>query len=178
MYAKFSVLFFSLMLLITCKSQNTKSETTEVSEAAKTVQTTDKVDKEGMIYLKEGETLQLSDLKMNIKFNGIKEDSRCPEGVQCVWQGAAVAEVEFLSVHARPRTLELATVNMEGRGYTKSGIYDGYLFTLISVTPSKEKRTEKNPYTIALKVEKNQSNSGESEKNTSSSQRGGSATTR
>lgn len=159
MYPKLTLFALSLVLLSHCKSQNIGNEkaenkTPQTSEDTKTSQNAANVDKNGNIYIKEGETLQFADLKMNITFKGITEDSRCPEGVQCVWQGAAVAKVEFLSVHARPKTVDLATVNIEGRGYYQNAVYDGYSFTLKSVTPSKEKRSAENPYTIHLKVEK------------------------
>ncbi len=153
---KFPLLALVLLLNVQCKTQGTstkqqpsKTTSTEMQSQGNEENTS----KLQTIRIQEGKTETFSDLKMNITMRSIKEDSRCPEGVQCVWQGVAVAEIEFMSVHARPRTADLATLNLEAKGYNNSFLYDGKVFTLKSITPSKEKRTEKTPYVVELTVE-------------------------
>ncbi|MDY8137043.1 hypothetical protein [Aquimarina sp. 2201CG5-10] len=57
-------------------------------------QETDKVDPPMIVTkLKSGKTLNLD--KKSIKFMGVTEDSRCPTGVSCVWEGQAKAVIGF-----------------------------------------------------------------------------------
>ena len=44
---------------------------------------------------------------MNVTFKGVSEDSRCPEGAQCIWAGVALAQVEVMGTSTRPMTLNL-----------------------------------------------------------------------
>lgn len=90
---------------------------------------------EKVIYLKEGENKFLSEYQMNVTFKGISEDSRCPEGVNCIWAGAAVAQVEVMGTATRPMTLNLATTDNKGRNYSQSAAFNGYTISLTEVTP-------------------------------------------
>lgn len=38
-----------------------------------------------------GQTTELQDEQLTIKFEGIQEDSRCPRGAMCIWQGRVSA---------------------------------------------------------------------------------------
>ncbi|MBW7676445.1 hypothetical protein [Chryseobacterium chendengshani] len=89
-----------------------------------------------VIYFAERENKFLSEYQMNVTFKNIAEDSRCPEGVTCVWQGAAVANIEFMGTHTRPATLQLATTENAGRNYHKSISFNGYVITLVEVNPA------------------------------------------
>ncbi|MGC4128464.1 MAG: hypothetical protein QM564_02655 [Bergeyella sp.] len=147
----FLTLLISLMLVVGCNSRkNTATESNTNMEMQE-----NKDGKNGIIYLKQGETLLREDLQMNITFKGISEDSRCPEGVNCAWQGVAVAEVEFLSFYARPQTVKFATVNMESKGYSNKAEYNGKRFTLVSLSPGKKQNQKIESYTIGIKVEEN-----------------------
>jgi hypothetical protein len=75
------------------------------------------------------------------------DDSRCPEGVMCFWQGELSALIDVSSGKIKTKTeLRLGTENY------KTQSLDGYIFTLISATEK----------SINLKVtyEKSQANSG------------------
>lgn len=110
------------------------------------------------INFKEGENKFLKDQKINVTFKRITEDSRCPEGVNCIWAGVASAEVEVMGVSSRPRTIILSTRDDAGRGYTKSQNIYGVNISLVEVTP---RTTEKSGfdaltgnYNIALSIKK------------------------
>jgi len=123
---------FALLFLTNCNAQ----KETKTSEK---VATKDKISKniEGkIIYFTEGENKFLPEYQMNVTFKNISEDSRCPEGVTCVWQGAAVANIEFMGTATRPTTIPLATTENAGRNYHKSTFFNGYTISLVEVNPA------------------------------------------
>lgn len=72
---------------------------------------------------------------MNVTFKGISEDSRCPEGVNCIWAGVAVAQVEVMGIATRPMILNLASMDFPAKNYHQSAGFNGLQFTLQEVTP-------------------------------------------
>ena len=132
MFYKTIIVSFALMFLTNCNSQK------EIKSAEK-MPTKDKINKnlEGkVIYFTEGENKFLPEYQMNITFKNISEDSRCPEGVTCVWQGAAVANIELMGTATRPMTIPLATTENAGRNYHKSTFFNGYTISLVEVNPT------------------------------------------
>lgn len=132
MLYKIIISSFALLFLVNCNVQKDakKSENGVIkNNMSKNI--------EGkVIYFTEGENRFLSEYQMNVTFKNIAEDSRCPEGVTCVWQGAAVANVEFMGITTRPMTLQLATTENAGRNYHKSTVFNGYKISLVEINPS------------------------------------------
>lgn len=89
-----------------------------------------------IIYFTEGENKFLEEYEMNVTFKNISEDSRCPEGVACIWQGAAVANLELMGITTRPVTIQLATTENAGRNYHKSTFFNNYTVSLVEVNPA------------------------------------------
>lgn len=114
--------------------------------------------KKKIIYLKEGENKFLKEYEMNVTFKRITEDSRCPKDVQCIWQGNAMAEVELMGIYTRPTTITLSTMNEANKGFVKTQTFNGYLISLIEVSPettsAKGFKSLKGSYKIALQFEK------------------------
>lgn len=107
-----------------------------------------------MIYFKEKENKFLKDFEMNVTFNKITEDSRCPKNVKCVWEGVAVAEITLMGTYTRPMTINLSTLNNAAKGYQSSTEFNGYKITLESVTPypsSSSKKTD-GKYEIGITI--------------------------
>ncbi|MCY0978135.1 hypothetical protein PGH12_17400 [Chryseobacterium wangxinyae] len=130
MFYKIIISGFAFMFLMNCNSQKeTKNSDKVISKSNKNV--------EGkIIYFAEGENKFLPEYQMNVTFKNISEDSRCPEGVTCVWEGAAVANIEFMGTTTRPITIPLATTENAGRNYQKSTFFNGYTISLIEVNPA------------------------------------------
>jgi hypothetical protein len=85
------------------------------------------------ISLAMGESASCSNCpeKMSISFTNIMEDSRCPIGTNCIWEGKAVVR---LAVNmGKTQTIELMVKGNAKQGNTKS--YRGYDFTFQSLTP-------------------------------------------
>ncbi|ASW72906.1 hypothetical protein IQ37_05485 [Chryseobacterium piperi] len=131
-----TILFSLGMLALTnCSAQKEKKTTTNSSASASTTDTKT-MNKEGdIMYFTEGENRFLKEYQMNVTFNTISEDSRCPEGVNCIWAGVAVANITVMGVATRPVTLSLATTDNPGRNYTQSAPFNGYTISLTNVTP-------------------------------------------
>lgn len=132
----YKTILFSLgMLTLTnCNAQKETKSSTKSSGTAGTKEKT--MNKEGdIIYFNEGENKFLKEYQMNVTFSTISEDSRCPEGVNCIWAGVAVANVLVMGTSTRPVTLSLATTDNAGRNYFKSAEFNGYTISLAEVTP-------------------------------------------
>ncbi|WP_333864133.1 hypothetical protein [Sphingobacterium sp.] len=142
---RYKTLIFSLVIftLESCISKkDTKSDVTDAET----------------IYLNEGQKKSLKEFPITIKFKGISEDSRCPEGVNCIWAGVAVAEIEIMEKSTKPVQLNLATMDMQERGYQKSAYFNGYAISLQNVLPypNAKQGTQglKGRYKIAIGVKK------------------------
>lgn len=135
----------------TTKQTTTKQETTIVNETP--------LKKEGkIIYFREGENKFLQEFQMNVTFKNIAEDSRCPEGTQCVWAGVAVANVEFMSTTSRPMILQLSTAEVKGKDYHKTQPFNGYSISLKEITPyptsQKGTKSLSGMYKIGIEISK------------------------
>lgn len=130
MFHKIILLSLGIFALTGCDAQKKAKTTSKPSEM-----TTPTTEKNGMIYLSEGENKFLREYKMNVTFKSISEDSRCPEGVSCIWAGVALAQIEVMGTSTRPVTLSLASADYPGRNYLKSADFNGYTITLQDVTP-------------------------------------------
>lgn len=137
MFHKIVILSLGIFALTGCDAQkksriNTKA--TDMSTGTKTASSNNQ--KDGVIYLTEGENKFLREYQMNVTFKGISEDSRCPEGANCIWAGVALAQVEVMGTSTRPMILNLASADYPGRDYHQSTEFNGYTITLQDVAPS------------------------------------------
>ena len=117
-----------------------------------------KVSQSGVIYLKEGENKFLKEYEMNVTFKKMLEDSRCPEGVNCIWAGVATAEVEVMGLATRPVIIKISTMDDASRGYADSQDFNGYQITLSDVAPNTTSdrgfKAMQGQYKIGIKIKK------------------------
>ncbi|WP_276875792.1 hypothetical protein [Chryseobacterium joostei] len=132
MFHKVIILSLGIFALTGCDAQKKAKATPKTSEMT-TNTTPDQ--KNGIVYLNEGENKFLKEFQMNVTFKGISEDSRCPEGVNCIWAGAALAQVEVMGISTRPMVLNLASMDYPNRNYRQSADFNGYTITLQEVNP-------------------------------------------
>ena len=87
--------------------------------------------------------------KMTIKFVSLVEDSRCPEGVNCIQAGNAKIKVTVKIRGAESKTFELNT-NLGPKGET----FEGYAINLVNVTPAPKDnvRINRNAYTATFSI--------------------------
>lgn len=76
-----------------------------------------------------GQTAEIRGLGERIRFVSVEEDSRCPEGVQCIVAGKARILLE-VSGGGEPATVELGTA-----GGTADAVQDGQTIRLLELMP-------------------------------------------
>jgi hypothetical protein len=64
-------------------------------------------------------------------FESVLNDSRCPLGVYCIWEGNAAVRLKFQKYDSKPVIFDLNT----HKGFTSDTIIDRYKFTLLDLTP-------------------------------------------
>ncbi|MBC7900913.1 MAG: hypothetical protein H7070_12775 [Saprospiraceae bacterium] len=68
--------------------------------------------------------------KLTVKFLELAEDSRCPTGVNCIWEGNAKIKIQISRNGKAAKTLELNS-NLPN----KDVIFEGHEFKLTALTP-------------------------------------------
>lgn len=97
-----------------------------------------------------GDTVSLDDVK--VSFLQMVEDSRCPTGTVCVWEGQAVVSLQAVAPGgtAEPFTLTLRA----GDEALATKVVAGHRFTVIDLVPHPDPRIRIDPskYTVTLRV--------------------------
>lgn len=88
---------------------------------------------------------QAIDAKLQVRFTEVSEDSRCPRGTNCVWEGQAKVN---LLVNGDPVTLIL----QEGEPALAEHVHAGHRFIAQGLTPYPVADTEFDASTYALKL--------------------------
>jgi len=81
--------------------------------------------------LKAGESARIEAEALQIRFEDVPTDSRCPRGVQCVWEGDATVRVRARKASRAGERLELHTSARE----QTSVAYEGYEIRLLQLAP-------------------------------------------
>ena len=71
--------------------------------------------------------------KLNLCFDSVINDSRCPANAVCIWQGTAVAKFS-LTKNDETTSFELATINMSPN-YHKDTTIMGYKIEFVNLYP-------------------------------------------
>ena len=86
---------------------------------------------------------------LSIRFNTVLEDSRCPAGTQCPWEGNAEILLELSGG-------DLETVHLNTGGmFPRTELYNGYSITLDELKPHPAQGTSIEPsdYTAVISVD-------------------------
>jgi len=59
--------------------------------------------------LAPGQPVTISETGLQVQFNAVTEDSRCPAQVQCIWAGRASVELALIAPNVAPETVTLST---------------------------------------------------------------------
>lgn len=99
------------------------------------------------VNLKAGSVYRSPAENMTVKVTRIT-DSRCPEGVYCIWQGEATVYLDV--VETETWQLVLSTV------HNKADTLNNYVFTLINVLPYPKHQVEvpESKKTVVLQIDK------------------------
>ena len=105
--------------------------------------------KDSTMKVKVGKQKKFSGSKIKVKFMSLVEDSRCPEGTNCVWAGNAKIKVMISQGDGAGETFEINT-NLGARGAT----FGGYAINLTDLTPTPKAnvRLNANAYTATFTI--------------------------
>lgn len=81
--------------------------------------------------LRVAESIRIAGTDLRLTLDRIVEDSRCPTGVNCVWEGDATVRVTLQIAQADPGTLDLHTDASNQREAASRG----YRVRLITLAP-------------------------------------------
>ena len=101
--------------------------------------------------LRAGGEVLVKEAALKVRFGGVADDSRCPEGVDCIWAGNGKITVIVRKGKQKPVSLELNTMTEP-----KSVTYEGYEITLVKLAPypKKDIKIKKGAYVATLVVKK------------------------
>ncbi|XCN74040.1 MAG: hypothetical protein Q3M24_04585 [Candidatus Electrothrix aestuarii] len=86
---------------------------------------------------------------LSIRFNSVLEDSRCPTGAQCAWEGNAEILLELSGG-------DLETVHLNtGAQFPRTEVYNGYVITLedLKPHPTEGVAVQESDYTAVLSID-------------------------
>ncbi|HKP71362.1 MAG TPA: hypothetical protein VJT82_00395 [Pyrinomonadaceae bacterium] len=104
------------------------------------------------IDVRVGREINVPGQRLKIKFVAVREDSRCPVGVTCVWAGNARVALKLTKARMRAVDLELNTATTE----PQEGDALGYQVRLAKLVPHPVNNQKLNPrdYVATLAVTK------------------------
>ena len=102
--------------------------------------------------MKYGQELTVKGHDLHVKFTALRDDSRCPANVTCVWEGNATILMLVRQANAEESQMELHT----SRKFPQEGQYQQYVIRLVALDPyprthSKIKQSE---YMATLQITK------------------------
>lgn len=101
--------------------------------------------------LAPGQTASVNGTNVQLTFDRVSEDSRCPTDVNCIWEGDAVVVLR-VKVEAEETTREVHTQGAEPRSRTAP--VGDYVVTLVRLEPAPRStgRIEASAYRATLRV--------------------------
>lgn len=101
--------------------------------------------------LRLGSVAIVKEAGLTVTFAEMVEDSRCPEGVNCIWAGNGKIKITLKKGSHKSMSFELNTMTEP-----KSFAYQGYEVTLVKLDPypKHDMPTRKRDYAATLKVTK------------------------
>jgi hypothetical protein len=85
---------------------------------------------EQVVEVRVGREVSVAAHRLKIRFLAVREDSRCPEGVQCIWAGNARIRLRLSGAKGRPATVELNTMTEP-----REIVYAKYTIKLTNLAP-------------------------------------------
>ncbi|MEK7257473.1 MAG: hypothetical protein AAB316_22145 [Bacteroidota bacterium] len=103
--------------------------------------------------LKMNASAQLKGGDLKLTFTAVPEDSRCPKGVSCIWEGQAKVKLEVLSA-GQTKSVEFVRKASETGGVSQAAF--GYQIDLLEVNPYPVQTGKIKPedYVVKLSVRK------------------------
>jgi hypothetical protein len=99
--------------------------------------------------IRVGQWVTIEGERLRVTFSRVAEDSRCPEGVQCIWAGNAKVVLKLSKARRRASTMSLNT-----GADPKQAAYRGYEVRLVKLDPypKENRRIRRGDYAATLVV--------------------------
>lgn len=92
------------------------------------------------LSLRQGQQKAIPASRIIVKFVSVIEDSRCPQGVTCIWAGVARIKLQLRKKGKPAQEFELNTNQMD-----KAITYEGYEIKLAALSPYPKSSTAIKP---------------------------------
>ena len=79
-----------------------------------------------------GESVAVGDAGLRVSLRGVRDDSRCPADVTCIWEGDAAVDVGVAGPAPSPAAYELHT----SARFTRETSHAGYRIALVRLDPT------------------------------------------
>ena len=106
------------------------------------------------VEIESGDSVYFRKDKLGVAFKAVKEDSRCPENVECFWEGKVTLLID-VKIEEIVNEVELSSKSSAIDQYPNTATIGPYTFELIDVDP-KPKHTplEFEDYSIQIRIDK------------------------
>jgi hypothetical protein len=99
-----------------------------------------------------GQTVSIVEEGISVTFDGVSEDSRCPTGAMCIWEGRVVCDVSLV-IGGVLHQIELIQPGLSD-GYAGEA-HEGYSFSFkVEPYPELEKRIAEGDYRLLLTIDR------------------------
>jgi len=112
------------------------------------VETTDSI-----IELPIGEPVSVANTSLALIYTKLKEDSRCPFDVACIWEGRAWAELHGANGPGIPAPFDLITENSMNQDSFVFATIPDYTIELIDIFPDPSIENSRTDSVVVVKVE-------------------------
>ncbi len=103
--------------------------------------------KTGEVKLRVAQEKTAPGTAIKIKFLSVVEDSRCPEGVNCIWAGVAKIKIQLRKTGKPAKEFELNTNQLD-----KTVTFEGHTIKLAALTPYPKSGTAIKPATYSASL--------------------------
>lgn len=104
------------------------------------------------LTLKLNESVDIQKDQLTVTFKEVVEDSRCPTGVECVWEGQASIKLDINNAES------VAIILRAGKDDLAKDTLNGFIYTLLEVSPYPDATVTLpiplKDYTIDIQVDK------------------------
>ena len=102
------------------------------------------------VELRVGASATLPGTTSTVTFVRVTSDSRCPKGVQCIWEGDAAVELRVAPSDGEPQTLTLHTNDRFARQAAVGGVT--VALESLEPYPARDSPPAADSYTVTLRV--------------------------
>jgi hypothetical protein len=120
--------------------------------ACASMPTSPSLNHQGEVVLAPGQSVPVPETSLTLHFEGVAEDSRCPTGVTCVWEGDAIVRIR---IEAPGTAASQYTLHTSQR-FPQQIVHGSVRVRLVSVSPypAADRPIRADAYRVTLALER------------------------